>query len=432
MIAYLKGTVTEVDKDSIILECRNIGYRIFMPGSVLERMGRTGEERIIHTYLNIREDAMQLYGFLTKNDLSVFRLLLGVSGIGPKAAMGILSYFSWEDLSFAVLSDDAAAIAKAPGIGKKTAQKVILELKDKLRLEDAFEQKFSEGGASDQPTGEPEAAQEAVEALVALGYGRTEALKAVRQVSAGGDMDVEDLLRALLDRWIRFLIPYDAAVFSRLSVTEDGALRFIDVEGYGLSPQALKVWKEQTQQDDVFRWTIYSTSRSTFTEDIRSSGSRLGDSKIYHAFWSPNGLICSAGLRIAFREEPLGFLRLYRRDPAPAFSERDLFVLDQLHLHLSYRLAYEAKKGDSHYFYAKGFRDKLRRQYGLTVREGEMLDLAIQGCSNDDIAKRLNISIHTVKKHFQSVYAKMHVRNRVQMMRCLPISTDKIDFDEWQ
>lgn len=202
MIAYLKGTVTEVDKDSIILECRNIGYRIFMSGSVLERMGRTGEERIIHTYLNIREDAMQLYGFLTKNDLSVFRLLLGVSGIGPKAAMGILSYFSWEDLSFAVLSDDAAAIAKAPGIGKKTAQKVILELKDKLRLEDAFEQKFSEGGASDQPTGEPEAAQEAVEALVALGYGRTEALKAVRQVSAGGDMDVEDLLRAALKQMV--------------------------------------------------------------------------------------------------------------------------------------------------------------------------------------------------------------------------------------
>ena len=116
--------------------------------------------------------------------------------------MGILSYFSWEDLSFAVLSDDAAAIAKAPGIGKKTAQKVILELKDKLRLEDAFEQKFSEGGASGQTTGEPEAAQEAVEALVALGYGRTEALKAVRQVSAGGDMDVEDLLRAALKQMV--------------------------------------------------------------------------------------------------------------------------------------------------------------------------------------------------------------------------------------
>lgn len=201
MIAYLKGTVAEIVKDSIILECGGIGYRIFMPVSVLERMGRTGQELTVHTYLNVREDAMLLYGFLTKNDLSVFRLLLGVSGIGPKAAMGILSHFSWEDLSFAVLSDDAAAIARAPGIGKKTAQKVILELKDKLKLQDAFEEKLS-GDIPRESTGVSEASQEAVEALVALGYGRTEALKAVRQVSVGEDMDVEGLLRAALKQMV--------------------------------------------------------------------------------------------------------------------------------------------------------------------------------------------------------------------------------------
>ncbi len=201
MIAYLKGTVAEIEKDSIILECGGIGYRIFMPVSVLERMGRTGQELTVHTYLNVREDAMLLYGFLTKNDLSVFRLLLGVSGIGPKAAMGILSHFSWEDLSFAVLSDDAAAIARAPGIGKKTAQKVILELKDKLKLQDALEEKLS-GDIPRESTGVSEASQEAVEALVALGYGRTEALRAVRQVSVGEDMDVEGLLRAALKQMV--------------------------------------------------------------------------------------------------------------------------------------------------------------------------------------------------------------------------------------
>lgn len=201
MIAYLKGTVTEVEKDSVILECRDIGYRVFMPASSLERIGRTGEERVIHTYLNVREDAMQLYGFLTKNDLSAFRLLLGVSGIGPKAAMGILSHFSWEDLSFAVLSDDAASIAKAPGIGKKTAQKVILELKDKLCLQEAFEEKLFSSEAS-QSGKESGAAQEAVEAMVALGYGRSEALKAVRQAASEGDMDVESLLRAALKQMI--------------------------------------------------------------------------------------------------------------------------------------------------------------------------------------------------------------------------------------
>lgn len=202
MIAYLKGMITEVEKDSIILECRDIGYRIFMPVSVLERIGKTGGELTVYTYLNVREDAMLLYGFLTKNDLSVFRMLLGVSGIGPKAAMGILSHFSWEELSFAVLSDDAAAIAKAPGIGKKTAQKVILELKDKLRLQDALEG-MSEKNLSQQGIGGQGAAQEAVEALVALGYGHSEALGAVRRVSSmEGDMDVEGLLRAALKQMV--------------------------------------------------------------------------------------------------------------------------------------------------------------------------------------------------------------------------------------
>lgn len=203
MIAYLRGTVAEVEKDSIILECQGIGYRIFMPVSALERMRDGDGERIVHTYLNVREDAMLLYGFLTKNDLSVFRLLLGVSGVGPKAAMGILSHFSWEDLSFAVLSDDAAAIARAPGIGKKTAQKVILELKDKLHLQDAFEEKFSQGGSGQEEdpkiSKDPDAAKEAVEALVALGYGRTEAARAVRQAAgSAGSADVEELLRAAL------------------------------------------------------------------------------------------------------------------------------------------------------------------------------------------------------------------------------------------
>ena len=145
MIAYIKGIVAEIQKDGIVLESQNMGYRIFMPASSLQRLGKTGEEKTIHTYLHVKEDAMQLYGFLKKEDLAVFRLLLGVSGVGPKGAMGILSCLSGEDLSFAILSDDAAAIAKAPGIGKKTAQKVILELKDKMNLQEAFEQKISKG-----------------------------------------------------------------------------------------------------------------------------------------------------------------------------------------------------------------------------------------------------------------------------------------------
>ncbi len=199
MIAYLKGTIAQVEKDSIILECRDIGYRIFMPVSVLERLEKNKEVLTIHTYFHVREEVMQLYGFLTRNDLTAFRLLLSVNGIGPRAAMGILSHFSWEDLNSAVLSEDAAAIAKAPGIGRKTAQKVILELKDKLSLQEAFEQKLSQDTPA-QASADPQTAQEAAQALIALGYGRAEAWKAVRQVPDKEGMDVEELLRAALKR----------------------------------------------------------------------------------------------------------------------------------------------------------------------------------------------------------------------------------------
>lgn len=202
MIAYIKGIVAQIEKDGIVLECQNMGYRIFMPASSLERLGKTGEERTIHTYLHVKEDAMQLYGFLKREDLAVFRLLLGVNGVGPKAAMGILSCLSWENLSFAILSDDAAAIAKAPGIGKKTAQKVILELKDKMNLQEAFEQKLSGEEEPGRVQTDSAAVQEAAEALEALGYGRQEAWTAVRRVSGKAGMNVEELLRAALKEMV--------------------------------------------------------------------------------------------------------------------------------------------------------------------------------------------------------------------------------------
>ena len=202
MIAYIKGIVAEIEKDGIVLESQNMGYRIFMPASSLERLGKTGEERMIHTYLHVKEDAMQLYGFIKKEDLAVFRLLLGVNGVGPKGAMGILSCLSGEGLSFAILSDDAAAIAKAPGIGKKTAQKVILELKDKMNLQEAFEQKISGGEESDRQKMDSAVVQEAAAALEALGYGRQEAWSAVRRVSGGEGMNVEELLRAALKEMV--------------------------------------------------------------------------------------------------------------------------------------------------------------------------------------------------------------------------------------
>ncbi len=201
MIGYIKGTVEEIEADCIYLDREGIGFRILMPGSALDRL-QTGDYLKVFTYMNVKEDAITLFGFLTRDDLQIFKLLIGVNGVGPKAAMGILSALTADTLRFAVLSDDAAAIAKAPGIGKKTAQKLILELRDKLSLEEAFEKKLSSVEAASQtsvPSGaDKEAEADAVQALVALGYSGTEALQAVRKVGADGTMDSEAILKQAL------------------------------------------------------------------------------------------------------------------------------------------------------------------------------------------------------------------------------------------
>lgn len=142
---------------------------------------------------------MQLFGFLTRDDLMIFRLLIGVNGIGPKGGQAILSVLSPDDLRFAVLAGDVKAISAAPGIGKKTAEKLILELRDKLKIEDALEHKASETAVSGRISEDAGSVQsEAVQALVALGYGSTEALKAVKQVPIDEETDVESVLKAAL------------------------------------------------------------------------------------------------------------------------------------------------------------------------------------------------------------------------------------------
>ena len=181
----------------MVVEAGGIGYRIYTTGQTFDYLPAAGEEVKLYTYLNVREDAMILYGFLTKDDLRVFKLLIGVNGIGPKGALAVLSVMTTDDLRFAVLGDDAKAIAKAPGIGAKTAQRVILELKDKLSLEEAFELK-SEHVSRQNENGSNGVKNEAVQALVALGYASSEALKALNGIEITDDMDVETLLKAAL------------------------------------------------------------------------------------------------------------------------------------------------------------------------------------------------------------------------------------------
>lgn len=198
MISYIRGIVDEVEEGSLIIERGGMGFQVFVPGGLLDGQLRKGTEVKVYTYLHVKEDAMQLYGFLSRDDLRVFRLLLNVNGIGPKAALGILSGITADELRFAVLSDDTAALSKAPGIGKKTAQKVILELKDKFSLEDAFEQKLSNTGAYNSAEDIKDVARDAVQALVALGYSNSEALQAVRKVEPREDIDTEAMLKAAL------------------------------------------------------------------------------------------------------------------------------------------------------------------------------------------------------------------------------------------
>ena len=199
MIAFVRGTAVDMTENSVIVEAGGIGYEIYMTGTDLSQI-HMGEEVKIHTYFNVREDTMQLYGFRSKDDLQMFKLLLGVNGVGPKAAVGVLAGITADELRFAILSDDVKTLSKAPGLGKKTAQKLILELKDKMKLEDAFELKLAhEQEKAVAGLGEiSDGRQEAVEALVALGYSSTDALRAVRKVTDVAPDDVEGLLKAAL------------------------------------------------------------------------------------------------------------------------------------------------------------------------------------------------------------------------------------------
>lgn len=200
MISYLRGELAAVEEQKAIIDVGGVGYGVYMSQQAMTLLPACGNEVKVHTYLNVREDAMQLFGFLTREDLEVFRLLIGVSGIGPKAGLNILSCLSPDELRFAVLSGDAKAISAAPGIGKKTAEKLILELKDKLKIEDVLEHAAHGDDRAVQngmESADTNMQAEAVQALTALGYGSAESLRAVKKTSPDC-VTVEDVLKEAL------------------------------------------------------------------------------------------------------------------------------------------------------------------------------------------------------------------------------------------
>ena len=203
MIAYIKGKLEEVRPASVVVETAGTGYEINVPGSVADELqGHLHEEVKVHTYLQVREDGVALFGFATRDALEVFKLLITVSGIGPKGALGILSAMSTDDLRFAVLAGDTKAISKCPGIGAKTAGKLILELKDKFKLEDAFEEKWEKTAAAGGHGADESVRKDAIEALTALGYAPSDAVKAVRAVAITEGMTTEDVLKLSLKQML--------------------------------------------------------------------------------------------------------------------------------------------------------------------------------------------------------------------------------------
>lgn len=203
MIAFIKGLVDSVYDGGVVLDCHNIGFDIKMPGSALGQLPGVGEEVKLHTCLYVREDIMDLYGFLSREDRYVFQLLIGISGIGPKAALAILSTLTVEQLRYAVLSDDDRTIARAPGIGPKGARRLIMELKDKLKLEDSVPGVLPAGGdPSEDIVGNT--MNEAVLALVSLGYSNSDAMRAVHGVPNGDRMTTEQLLKEALKKIMTF------------------------------------------------------------------------------------------------------------------------------------------------------------------------------------------------------------------------------------
>jgi len=201
MIAYVKGTVEDIAEDNTVIDVGGIGYNVKISADTAARLPGIGEKVKLYTYTNVREDAIQLFGFLSKNDLEIFKRCITVNGIGPKGAQAILSVLDADSLRFAIMSGDVKAITKAPGIGARTAERLILELKDKIKVDDtAIGREIESARAENAGLEDSPQKREAVEALVSLGYGNAEAVKAVNAIEGIESMDSGAVLKAALKK----------------------------------------------------------------------------------------------------------------------------------------------------------------------------------------------------------------------------------------
>jgi Holliday junction DNA helicase RuvA len=191
MIAFLQGIVFKVNSDSIYLDHDGMGFRVFMSTRDVAELVK-GDEVFVYTYLQVKEDDMSLYGFLSEDDMDLFKKLIGVSGVGPKIGLSVLSSYTVSDINFAILSDDDKTLSKVSGLGAKTAKKIILELKDKIDMEEAVEINNNDEGISSS------AKNDATLALTSLGYSSSDALKAMSKIENVKELSTEEIIKEAL------------------------------------------------------------------------------------------------------------------------------------------------------------------------------------------------------------------------------------------
>ena len=194
MIAYIRGIVTEKNVNTVTVECIGIGYEIFATGRDIDKLSK-GSEVLIHTYLRISEDAHTLYGFLNKDDMAMFKKLIIVNGVGPKAALSIMNTLNSFDLKIAIVTEDYKAICAAVGVGSKIAKKIILELKEKVKPDDI-------GTLEAADTSGNSVVSEVLEALVSLGYSNSEAYKVIKEIEVKNTDTTEDILKLALKKML--------------------------------------------------------------------------------------------------------------------------------------------------------------------------------------------------------------------------------------
>ena len=201
MFYYLDGTVAELLPYLAVIDCGGVGYACKTTNNTLSRL-KKGQKGRVYTYLNVGEGIFDLYGFATQNELNSFKMLLGVSGVGPKAALAILSVGTPETLAMAIVTGDEKALTAAPGIGKKIAQRIILELKDKMAKETAAGLDFSGGKCVSAAPVFTSKATEAAQALAVLGYSSQEAAAALKGIDVEG-LPLEEIIRQSLRKMVK-------------------------------------------------------------------------------------------------------------------------------------------------------------------------------------------------------------------------------------